>query len=69
MKKIISLVLSATLVMTALIGCGGANSDGEPQAEGVESKDIIVGVSMPTKSLQRWNQDGANMEVSLKAKG
>ena len=69
MKKIISLVLSATLVMTALIGCGGANSDGEPQAEGVESKDIIVGVSMPTKSLQRWNQDGANMEASLKAKG
>ena len=25
-----------------------------------------VGVSMPTKDLQRWNQDGANMESQLK---
>ena len=28
-----------------------------------------VGVSMPTKDLQRWNQDGANMESELKAAG
>jgi len=29
----------------------------------------LVGVSMPTKDLQRWNQDGANMEKILKDKG
>ncbi len=28
-----------------------------------------VGVSMPTKDLQRWNQDGANMEAMLKEAG
>ena len=28
-----------------------------------------VGVSMPTKDLQRWNQDGANMEKELKDAG
>ena len=28
-----------------------------------------VGVSMPTKDLQRWNQDGANMEAKLKEAG
>jgi len=28
-----------------------------------------VGVSMPTKDLQRWNQDGANMEAELTAAG
>ena len=28
-----------------------------------------VGVSMPTKDLQRWNQDGSNMEEKLKAAG
>ena len=28
-----------------------------------------VGVSMPTKDLQRWNQDGSNMEEQLKAAG
>ncbi|MBQ8305858.1 MAG: sugar-binding protein [Blautia sp.] len=28
-----------------------------------------VGVSMPTKDLQRWNQDGANMEAELTEAG
>ena len=28
-----------------------------------------IGVSMPTKDLQRWNQDGANMEEQLKDAG
>ena len=29
----------------------------------------FIGVSMPTQSLQRWNQDGANMKAALEAKG
>lgn len=29
----------------------------------------LVGVAMPTKDLQRWNQDGSNMEAQLKAAG
>ena len=28
-----------------------------------------IGVAMPTKDLQRWNQDGSNMEAQLKAAG
>ena len=28
-----------------------------------------VGVSMPTKDLQRWNQDGANMQAQFEAAG
>ncbi len=28
-----------------------------------------VGVAMPTKDLQRWNQDGANMQAQLEAAG
>jgi putative multiple sugar transport system substrate-binding protein len=28
-----------------------------------------IGVSMPTKDLQRWNQDGENMEAQLKDAG
>jgi len=28
-----------------------------------------IGVSMPTKDLQRWNQDGANMQSELEAAG
>lgn len=29
----------------------------------------LVGVSMPTKSLQRWNQDGSNMKKELSKAG
>jgi putative multiple sugar transport system substrate-binding protein len=28
-----------------------------------------IGVSMPTQSLQRWNQDGSNMQAQLQAAG
>ena len=32
-------------------------------------KGSKIGVSMPTKDLQRWNQDGANMKAQLEAAG
>ena len=41
----------------------------EEAAPAAESNGTKVGVSMPTKDLQRWNQDGANMEAELKAAG
>ncbi len=45
----------------------------EEPAEPVESDDSgegkLVGVTMPTKSLQRWNEDGANVKAALEAKG
>ena len=34
-----------------------------------DSKGKTVGVCMPTKDLQRWNQDGANMKKELEAAG
>jgi len=30
---------------------------------------LKIGVAMPTKSLQRWNQDGAYLKTKLEAKG
>lgn len=35
----------------------------------VLAKTTRVGVAMPTQSLQRWNQDGANMKAQLEAAG
>ena len=29
----------------------------------------LIGVAMPTKDLQRWNQDGSNMKAELEAAG
>lgn len=55
MKKIIAILLAVATI--ALVGCKG------------KSSATKVGVSMPTKDLQRWNQDGANMKAQLEKAG
>ncbi len=59
-KKSIVLVLVLAMLATLFVGCGSANSG---------SGAKLVGVTMPTKSLQRWNEDGANVKAALEAKG
>jgi len=59
MRKSIVTILIALLLMSALFaGC-----------EKSEGDETVIGVLMPTKSLQRWNQDGDNMKKQLEAKG
>jgi len=39
-------------------------------AAGTQEKGgLKIGVAMPTKSLQRWNQDGTYLKEKLEAKG
>ena len=54
MKKFLLVLLCVALAMV----CVGAFAEGEK-----------VGVSMPTKDLQRWNQDGENMKNLLEEAG
>jgi len=100
-KRLLGVLLSATMVAGVLAGCGGAAPASAPAAdagtqeaapaadagtqeaapaadaatqEAAPAADAAgggkkVGVSMPTKDLQRWNQDGANMESQLKDAG
>jgi len=37
--------------------------------EPVVEDEVLVGVTMPTKSLQRWNEDGANVKAALEEAG
>lgn len=60
MKRVVVLVLAIVLV----IGLMGCNSP-KPSSE----SGNLIGVAMPTQSLQRWNQDGTNMKAQLEAKG
>ena len=60
-KKLLSIVLCITVVATMMVGCG------KDTATSSDAKKI--GVAMPTKDLQRWNQDGANMKESLEKAG
>lgn len=54
MKKIIAILLAAATLTTAVCA---------------KPKATKVGVSMPTKDLQRWNQDGSNMKSQLERSG
>ncbi len=66
MKKLLTTILSVLLVFS-LVACGSAKtSQGSSTSS---SSGNLIGVSMPTQSLQRWNQDGANMKKQLEAKG
>ncbi len=69
-KKLLSVFLCAAMAASLLVGCGNAASTGSQSAGGnAGGGSGKVGVAMPTKDLQRWNQDGANMEQQLKAAG
>ena len=57
-KKLLSIILACAMAVSVLTGCSAGGSGGTK-----------VGVAMPTKDLQRWNQDGANMEKQLKEAG
>lgn len=75
MKKLFAVVL-AVLMLMGVAACGNkpaettpANND-QPKTEGsAQTGGQLIGVAMPTKSLQRWNQDGDNMKKQLEAKG
>nr|WP_297703372.1 multiple monosaccharide ABC transporter substrate-binding protein [uncultured Butyrivibrio sp.] len=64
-KKLLSAVLATAMAASLLAGCGSAASTQTSSG----SSNGKVGVAMPTKDLQRWNQDGANMEKQLKEAG
>ncbi len=57
MKKFLCVLLAVTLIATLVTGCGSKSSDNK------------IGVAMPTKDLQRWNQDGTNMKDQLEKAG
>ncbi len=78
MKKILALLLAVMFVFV-LSACdqdpvsSSTDSTAEVSSTDPSSTEDTptgkVGVSMPTQSLQRWNQDGANLKEQLEAEG
>ena len=83
-RKLLSVLLTGALAASMFVGCGtstettdtsaaGGDTAAETTAESGDSTAAAggtkVGVAMPTKDLQRWNQDGANMQKELEAAG
>lgn len=63
MKKGLTLLVVAALVFV-LAACGGTNN-----GSGGSGESGYVGISMPTKSSERWVGDGANMVKEFEALG
>lgn len=61
MKKLLSVILAAVLLFTLAACSGGGGSD--------EGEKGFVGVSMPTKSSERWISDGKYMKEEFEKKG
>ncbi|SOC01611.1 multiple monosaccharide ABC transporter substrate-binding protein [Pseudobutyrivibrio ruminis] len=81
-RKLLSVLLTGALAASMFVGCGTSTETTDTGAAGgdtaTETTDdggattaggTKVGVAMPTKDLQRWNQDGANMQSELEAAG
>ena len=80
-KQLLKQVLSLGMAAALLVGCSGGATDGgnagggdggeqtQQTTDGGSASGVKVGVSMPTKDLQRWNQDGENMQKELEAAG
>lgn len=77
MKKVFAILMASVLSLSLLAACntGGTPSSAAPAATSTAAAESIgaagakIGVSMPTQSLQRWNQDGANMKQQLETAG
>jgi putative multiple sugar transport system substrate-binding protein len=80
MKKVISLILMLALAVS--VAACGASSDSTKATDtatavvtdSASTPDTsgganLIGVAMPTQSLQRWIEDGANMKKKLEEKG
>lgn len=75
-KRLVALFMGITVFATVLSGCGTTSQDagvskeqGDTAATAENSDGVLIGVSMPTQSLQRWNQDGENLQKFLTEKG
>lgn len=68
MKKIFGKILAVTMSFILVLSLTACSSSGDG-GSGDSKKGGKIGVAMPTKDLQRWNQDGENMKKELEAAG
>ena len=69
-KKLVAALAGTALAATALAACSSERTDAAPGGgeTGGEAGGLI-GIAMPTRSLERWNNDGENLESLLKDMG
>ncbi|MEU9044813.1 MULTISPECIES: multiple monosaccharide ABC transporter substrate-binding protein [unclassified Kitasatospora] len=69
MRKAIAGLATAALALT-LSACGqSSNGVGDGAAKSADAKGGTIGIAMPTKSSERWINDGNNMVKQFQAQG
>lgn len=68
-KKMMALLAGAAMCF-GLAACGSSRGGSASKGDGATiEKGATIGISMPTKSEERWNKDGNNLKAKLEKAG
>lgn len=67
-RKSAALVAGLAVVFGAFAGCTAERTPASPGASG-GGDGALIGITMPTVSLERWNNDGAGLKAQLESMG
>ena len=62
-------VASAAVLAAALAACGSSEKTVDKEAGATDNKGALIGVTMPTRSSERWISDGDNLKKQLEGLG
>src|SRR3954462_6293841 len=65
----IGAVTCAAVLTVGLAACGSTEKTVDKQSGAGDSAGALIGVTMPTRSSERWIGDGDNLKKQLEAKG
>ena len=76
--KTVAALASAAILLSGVAACSserdddtdtGTDATTDEGGDAAAAEDVLVGISMPTRSLERWNKDGAQLEGLLQDAG
>ena len=58
--RVAAVVVGAALALASVAGCSSTRTNNTPAggSTSANAAGTLVGIAMPTKSLERWNRDG-----------
>ena len=69
MNRRLLATLGSVVLMLGMAACSGKGAGGGTDTSGKDPKDLMIGVSMPTQTSERWIADGNSVKQKLEAKG
>ncbi|HUX71735.1 MAG TPA: multiple monosaccharide ABC transporter substrate-binding protein [Cellulomonadaceae bacterium] len=67
--KLVAAIAGAAMLVGGLAACSSTKTETPAATGSAATAGGLIGIAMPTKSLQRWNNDGAHLDELLKAAG